>query len=128
MPLSYSIDAANSIVTISGDYAEPAEWRVLLAAIAADPQYRRGSSFVRDLRTSLHPVNAQAVVGIIAVVRQFWEQLGVHRAAIVTRPGIDFPAVMAEALAEDEHLPLRVFTSYEDATRWLTEEGPGPHC
>ena len=121
MPLSYSIDAANSIVTITGDYAEPGEWRLLLAAVAADPRYRRGGSFLRDLRTSRNPVDAKAVVGIMTVVREFWKELGVHRAAIVTRPGIDFPAVMAEALAEDHALPLRVFNAHDDAVRWLKE-------
>jgi hypothetical protein len=121
MPLSYSIDRAEAIVTITGDYAEPAEWRVLLAAIARDPKYQRGSSFVRDLRASQHPVSAQSVVGIITVVREFWDQLGVRRAAILTRPGIDFPAVMAQALADDEHLPLRVFTAQDDLKRWLQE-------
>jgi hypothetical protein len=121
MPLSYSIDRAEAIVTITGDYAEPDEWRVLLAAIARDPKYQRGSSFVRDLRASQHPVSAQSVVGIITVVREFWDELGVRRAAILTRPGIDFPAVMAQALADDEHLPLRVFTAHDDLKRWLQE-------
>jgi hypothetical protein len=121
MPLSYSIDTAQSIVTITGDYAEPEEWRVLLTKVSADPRYQRGSDFLRDLRTSEHPVSAQSVMGIIAVVREFWQQLGVHRAAIVTRPGIDFPAVVAQALADEEALPLRVFTSYDDAKRWLRE-------
>lgn len=121
MPLAYAIDRHESIVTITGDYAEPDEWRVLLTAVLRDPHYTRGSSFIRDLRTSEHPVSAQTVVGIISVVREFWEQLGVHRAAIVTRPGIDFPAVIAQALADDQELPLRVFTALDDAKRWLRE-------
>ena len=122
MALTYRIDPDERIVTITGDYAEPAEWRTLLGAVATDARYRRGFSFIRDLRTSEHPVNAEAVVGIIKVVRDYWHKLGAHRAAIVTRPGVDVPAVMAEALAEDEHLPLRAFTSFDDAVRWLWEE------
>ena len=121
MPLTFSIDAARGVVTITGDYAEAGEWRVLLAAVAQDPAYRRGFSFIRDLRASAHPVGAEAVVGIIAVVRQFWGALGARRAAIVTRPGIDNPAVIAHALAEHEHIPLRTFTSYDDALAWLEE-------
>lgn len=108
-------------MTITGDYAEPDEWRVLLTAVARDPQYRPGCCFIRDLRASEHPVSAHTVVGIITVVREFWEQLGVRRAAIVTRPGIDFPAVIAQALADDQDLPLRVFTAMDDAKRWLGE-------
>ena len=127
MPLSYRIDEALGAVIITGDYAEPDEWRTLLGAVALDAKYRRGYSFVRDLRASMHPVGPQTVVGIIAVVRKFWPVLGAHRAAIVTRPGIDLPAVIAEALAEDEQIPLRAFTSYAEAVQWLQEgrERPG---
>ena len=125
MPLSYRIDRDRRVVTITGDYAEPAEWRVLLAGLAADPNLTPGCGFLRDLRASAHPVSAEAVVGIIAVVRQFWNVLGVRRAAIVTRRGIDPPAMVAHALAEDEQLPLRTFSSYDDALAWLTEREAG---
>jgi hypothetical protein len=121
MALAYQIDPAQRIVTITGDYAEAGGWRVLLSSIAADPDYRPGSSFIRDLRASAHPVSAEAVIGIIAVVREFWGALGAHRAAIVTRPGIDDPAVVAHALADHEQIPLRAFTSYDDAVAWLRE-------
>lgn len=119
--LSYDIQAARQLVVISGDYAEPDEWRVVLTRIADDPAYRAGSSFIRDLRHAEHPVSAQVVMGIIAVVREFWPRLGTHRAAMVTRHRIDVPAVVAEALASDEQMPLRAFTSYEDAIRWVSE-------
>ena len=119
MPLSYSIDPLVGIVTITGDYAQAADWHALLSAVARDPSYRRGFAFLRDLRGSNHPVGAEAVVGIIAVVQEFWDQLGVRRAAILTRPGIDSPAVIAQALAEDARIALDVFTSYEEAIAWL---------
>lgn len=119
MPLSYDIDPGQRIITITGDYAEPAEWRILLGAIAADPRSPRGYGFLRDLRLSSNPVSAESVAGIIAVVRQFWSVLGARRAAILTRPGIDMPATVAHALAEDERLPLRAFNSYDDAVGWL---------
>jgi hypothetical protein len=119
VPLTYRIDSAEGIVTITGDYSEPAEWRLLLGTILRDSSYRSGFSFIRDLRASLHPVSADAVVAIIAVVCEFWGKLGAHRAAIVTRPGIDNTAMVAHALAEHEHLPLRAFTSYEEALAWV---------
>ena len=124
MPLAYSIDPIEGIVTVTGDYAEAADWRVLLQAVASDPNYRRGFSFIRDLRRSAHPVGPQTVVGIIAVVREFWPQLGVRRAAIVTRPGpaVDLPAVVAHALAGAEQIPLEVFTSYDEAVSWIRGE------
>jgi hypothetical protein len=121
MPLAYRIDPDQRLVIITGDYAEPGEWRQLLTAVVEDPEYRRGSSFVRDLRHSANPVDAAAVMGIIAVVREFWPQLGTYRAVMVTRHGVDVPAVMAEALALDERMPLRAFTSYQEAIQWATE-------
>ena len=121
MPLTYVIDPSQRIITITGDYAEPDEWRVLLTAIAADARVAGEYGFLRDLRASAHPVGADAVIGIIAVVRQFWTVLGARRAAILTRPGIDLPAMIAHALAEDQHLPLRAFNSYDDAVAWLKD-------
>jgi len=121
MSLAYRIDPADGVVTITGDYGDAAGWRVLLNAVAQDPDYHRGFNFIRDLRDSAHPVSAATVVGIIAVVRQFWDALGATRAAIVTRPGIDYPAVIAEALADEEHIALRAFTSYDDAVSWLRD-------
>jgi hypothetical protein len=94
---------------------------VLLAAVARDPRYPGGYSFLRDVRSSAHPVTPAAVIDIITVVREFWGRLRVHRAAVLSRPGIDPPALVAHALAEDQRLPLRAFSSYEDAIAWLTD-------
>jgi hypothetical protein len=121
MPLRYDIDSGSRIVTIKGDYAEPSEWSTLLGAVGDDPRFTHGYAFLRDLRGSNNPVSAETVIGIIAVVRQYWNVLGVRRAAIVTRAGIDIPATIAHALAEDERIPLRAFNSYEDAIEWLGE-------
>ena len=121
MPLAYDIDPTSHIVTITGDYAAAAEWQDLLAKVGSDPDYKRGFNFVRDLRSSAHPVDAQTVTGILAVVKQAWDLLGVHRAAIVTRRGIDLPASVAHALAELDGIPLRAFSSYDDAVKWLNE-------
>jgi hypothetical protein len=122
MALDYRIDTANRIVTITGDYTDGAGWREMLSAVAADPDYRRGFGFLRDVRASEHPVDAATVIGIIAVVREFWDVLGVRRAAILTRRTVDNPAVMAHALAEQEELALRAFNSYDEALQWLRGE------
>ncbi len=121
MPLSYSIDRQRRIVTIRGDYAEPDEWRRLLADIAEDPHYVRGCGFLRDLRGSAHPVSVGSVIGIVAVVREFWSLLGVTRAAILTGGRIDALANVAHALAEDERLPVQAFSSADEAITWLQE-------
>ena len=72
------------------------------------------------MRSSAHPVTPAAVIDIITVVREFWTPLRAHRAAVLSRPRIDPPALVAHALAEDHRLPLRAFTSYEEAIAWLT--------
>ena len=121
MRLSYRIDPMRRIVTITGDYADADAWRALLTEVAADPDYRSGSSFLRDQRDSVNPVSAETVVRIMAVVREFWQALRVHRAAIVTKAGLTDPAVIAHALADDQNIPLRAFTDYEEAVSWLQE-------
>ena len=121
MPLAYQIDPANGVVTITGDYSDADGWRVLLSTVAKDPQYRRGFSFIRDLRGSSHPVDAKTVMGIITLVQEYWPALGAHRAAIVMSSSDDAPALIAHALADFQHLPLRAFTSHEDALNWLGE-------
>jgi hypothetical protein len=60
------------------------------------------------------------------VVREFWEELQVSRAAIVTPRDMDTPAVVAHALAQEQEIPLRAFTSYDAAIEWI--QGPGPRA
>jgi hypothetical protein len=122
MALSYTIDEAEQLVTITGDYSAPDEWRDLLGRILADPRRRPGFAFLRDLRDATHPVDAATVVGIISVVRQFWPHLRPARAAILTRHDIDPAAMVAHALADAENIPLQAFNSYDAAIEWLRAE------
>jgi hypothetical protein len=119
MPLHYTIDPARRLVTITGEYSQPEEWRDLLRRVLSDPRRQPGFAFLRDLRGATTPVDAATVVGIIAVVRRYWPQLRPSRAAIVTPLEIDPAALVAHALADAQHIPLRTFTSYEDAMEWL---------
>jgi hypothetical protein len=100
VPLAYQHDPNSRIVTLTGDYAAAAEWKDLLAKVASDCRRADGHR---------NP----------AVVKQVWDVLGAYRAAIVTRRGIDLPASVAHALAEMEGIPLRAFSSYDDAIKWL---------
>ena len=126
MPLEYRIDSDQRVVTITGDYADAEGWRAMLSAVLHDPAYRPGFSFLRDLRESAHPVSSHTVMAIVAVVREYWTKLGAHRAAIVTRRAGSDPAVIAHALAEYEHLPLKAFNSYDEAMAWLREGRSDP--
>lgn len=122
MPLSYTIDEAEQLVTISGEYSDAHEWQELLGRILADPRRRAGFAFLRDLRQATRPVDAATVVGIISVVRQFWPHLLPRRVAILTRNEIDPPAMVAHALADAENMPLQAFNSPEAAMAWLRGE------
>ena len=129
MALSYAIDPVEGLVTITGDYADAPEWRRLAGEISRDPDYRRGMSFIRDVREASNPETDEGILAVMQVVREVWTPLGVRAAAIVTQGKMEPRALMAFALAQDERLAVDVFTSYEDALRWLrrTREGePGP--
>lgn len=119
MPLSYHLDADRQLITISGEYAEAAEWRELLARIAADPGHRPGLSILRDLRGATKPIGPVRVVSLMEVVRQFWPRLQPHRAAILTPMLFDPAALVAHALADTHQLPVRLFNSLDLALEWL---------
>ena len=119
MPLSYTIDTSQQLITIVGEYAEPEEWTDLLAAILQDPRRQPGFAFLRDLRGAQRPVDAATVVRIMQVIRRFWPHLQPSRAAIVTPLEFDPAALVAHALADAQRLPLQMFTTYDAAREWL---------
>ena len=121
MPLAYLVDPDQRLVAISGEYADHHEWSELLGRVVADPRRQSGFAFLRDLREAVKPVDAAVVLNIMQVVRRFWNHLQPSRAAILTPDAIDAAALVAVAIADAEGLPLRVFTSYDDALEWLQE-------
>ena len=125
MSLSYDIDADRRLITITGEYADAAEWNRLLTAVLDDPALQPGFAFLRDLRGATHPVEPATVVGIIDVVRRFWPKLQATRAAILTPRDVDPAALVAHALADAQHLPLQVFRTYEEAIAWLNGAADG---
>jgi hypothetical protein len=119
MPLHYTIDEAQQLITITGEYADAAEWKGLLGQIVGDPRRRPGYAFLRDLRDATTPVDAATVVGIIEVVQKFWPLLQPSRAAVLTPRELDPAAFVAHALADAQHMPLQAFTSLQEALEWL---------
>jgi hypothetical protein len=123
--LSYSIDADQRLVVITGDYADVAEWRDLIGRLLVDPALRPGLCYLRDLREAGRTVDASTVVAIVEVVRRFWPMAPPARAAIVTPRLFDDAAMVAQAaLADAQHLPMQVFNSYEAAIEWLAAADP----
>ena len=120
MALSYAIDEDLNLVTISGDYADAAEWQRVLSRLRVDPRRRPGCVILRDQRGGTKPVDAATVVAIMDVVRGFWHELGVRRAAIVMPRDFDPPALVAQALADKDDMPIRAFLFYDVAMAWLT--------
>ena len=119
MPLTYTIDSTQRIITITGDYAGADEWRSLLARVLNDPQRQPGFAFLRDLRTATKPVSAATVVGVMDVIRQLWPLLQTTGIAVLTPREVDPAALTAYAIADAENMPLKVFRSYDDAVEWL---------
>lgn len=122
MPLDYAIDTDTRLITITGEYSDANEWRVLLARVLADPRRKPGFGFLRDLRGATKPVDAETVVQIMDVVRRFWPQLQPSRAAILTNSSENPAALVAHALADAQQLPMRAFNSYDEALTWLQGE------
>lgn len=119
MPLSYTIDPARRLITIEGEYADAEQWKSLLARVLSDPQRQPGFAYLRDLRGATTPASAATVVGVMEVVRSYWPRLQASRAAILTPLAFDAAAMTAHAIADAEHLPLKVFSSYDEAVEWL---------
>ncbi len=126
MPLRYTIDVAGRLITIVGEYADANEWRVVLDQLLKDPRRQPGFAFLRDLRGATTPVSAATVVDVMDVIRRFWPLLQPSRGAILTPLAFDSAAMTAFAIADEEHLPLKVFGSHDDAVEWLRrgEEEP----
>ena len=123
MSLAYSIDPTQRIITITGEYAGADEWRSLLARVLNDPQRQSGFALLRDLRDATTPVSAATVVGVMDVIRQLWPLLQPAGIAVLTPLEVDPAALTACAIADAEHIPLKVFSSYDDAVEWLRRSG-----
>jgi hypothetical protein len=84
MPLTYTIDRTQRLITITGEYADAAEWNSLLARLLNDPQREPVFALLRDLRGATRPVSAAAVVAVMDVIQRFWPQLQPTRMAVLT--------------------------------------------
>ena len=119
MTLTYTIDSGQRIITILGDYAGAEEWKALLSAVLHDSRYAPHFGFLRDLRAATTPVDAATVVGVMEALQAFWPLLQPSRMAVLTTREIDTAALTAHAWADGADMPLKVFSSYQDAVEWL---------
>ena len=119
MALAFTIDPDERLITITGEYAEAAEWQRFLQQMLDDPRRQPGFAILRDLTGATTPVSAASVVALMDVVRRFWPLLQPSRAAVLTPREFDPAAMVAHALADTHQLPLRVFNSLDAAREWL---------
>jgi ketosteroid isomerase-like protein len=119
--LRYTIDAQKKLVTILGDHSDDNEWKDLLTRVLGDPRRRAGFAVLRELEYAASPTSAATVVRIMDLVWAFWPQLQPSRAAILTPSTTDTAALVAHALADAQGMPIRAFTSRDEAMAWLNE-------
>lgn len=119
--LVYTIDPDQRLITIAGEYAGPDEWKRILSRVLSDPRCQPGFGMLRDLRGATTPTDAETVVEVINVVREFWPKLQLSRYAVVTPLNMDPAALVAQALADREDIPMRIFTTCEEAMQWLRQ-------
>ena len=120
MPVTYHLDQRERLVylTVAGD-ASYNEWEASMLAILADPSYRPGFGFLIDRRDATAPAS-DYIRRVIAFNRAHRGELSRGRRAVVVGSVADFGmGRMAEILGEDLPFPMRVFTNFDEALRWL---------
>jgi len=122
MKLAYTIDPEQRLITITGEYAGPDDWKDILSRVLTDPDRLPGFVLLRDLRTATTPTDAETVVEVINVVRDFWPKLELSRYAVVTPLNMDPAALVAQALADREEIPMGIFPTCEEAMLWLRQK------
>lgn len=121
VPLAYQIDPTERLVTITGEYGTPDDWRTLLTHILHDPLLQPGFAFLRDRRGAAADVDVATVVGVVDAIRRFWPHIQPSRAAILISRGCDSRAIAASGLADGHGLSIKAFTSYDAAVTWLRQ-------
>jgi hypothetical protein len=121
MSLEYRVDAERRLVVISGEFGAPREWLTLVGRLLKDRRVNAGHAFLRDLRGVNQTHSASTVLAVFYVVQRFWPNFKPSRGAIVTDERNHYAGQVAQALADTNQLPIRLFTSYDDAVRWLTD-------
>lgn len=117
--LAYTVDPAHRLVTITGEYANAADWLKLAGKVLRDKRVKAGFAFLRDLRGAKKVPDASVVVAAFQVVQRFWPSVTPLKAAILTDSDDNSAVLVAQALADSHNLPIRVFTTYEEAVEWL---------
>lgn len=124
MALTYTVEPGVRLVTITGEYGDATQWQQLAQRMLADTRLQSGFSFIRDLRGGQHRATDATILETFDVVRRFWPLFKPSKAAIVTRREDATVAMVVQALADGQDLPIRTFDSYEAALDWIGAASP----
>ena len=119
VPLAYSVDPLRRVVTITGEFTSPSEWVTLAMQLKREAGVNGQFAFIRDLRGVQRTHPPATVLAVFRIVQGFWPTFGPRKGAIVTDPGNLHAPQVAQALADAENLPIRLFTDYDEAVEWI---------
>lgn len=123
MAKPYRIDKSRRIVTLEGGQPNIEEWRQLMLAVFADPDFETGFHFLSDRRASEQPRSTDFLRAALLFLNAHKEKLGRCRwATVVSTTAAYGMARMVQILSEDMTIELEVFTEIEKAREWLLED------
>ena len=123
--ISYAIEPAARRVTIRVDGPTTYEdWESSIRTVLADPQYRPGFDFLSDRRTADPPPTIDMVRRAVGFFELNRPRFGDCRwALVVSGPAAYGMGRMAEALAAETGVRVKVFTQMTAADEWLRHPG-----
>lgn len=120
MPVTYRIDRDELLVLVTITRAAFFyEWEGAMLSVLTDPNFRPGHRFLIDRRGAPAP-SSDFIKRVVAFNDAHRGELGEGRRAVVVDNKADFDmGRMAEAFSEGSPSPIRVFTDFDEARRWL---------
>jgi hypothetical protein len=123
MPLSYDVDVASRLVTLTCGNTTLERWSRLMFDVFADPRYQPGFAILVDCRTATRTPSSDDVRGVVEFITSHRAMLGTSRWAVVVEKAAGFGmARMAETIANMASVDLRAFQSLDEAAAWLSSD------
>jgi hypothetical protein len=123
MPLSYDVDVASRLVTLTCGNTTLERWSRLMFDVFADPRYQPDFAILVDCRTATLTPSSDDVRGVVEFIASHRAMLGTSRWAVVVEKAAGFGmARMAETIANIANVDLRAFQSLDEAAAWLASD------
>jgi hypothetical protein len=122
MPQSFEIDVDAGLVILAGTGAlDIRETRRTIEAAWADPRYRAGFHFLADRRGTAPPTTAYVHAFTAFLRARAADFAGAQWATVVSETASYGMGRMGEMLSDGGPVTFGVFTSIDDARRWLAQ-------